>query len=74
MERAKAEVVKHYRKVYVDHELAQETGYSEVFKLVMPPALLAHSYASASTATDVLMKMLYPCTGRSRCGNPWVWG
>ena len=39
MERAKAEVVKHYRKVYVDHELAQETGYSEVFKLVMPPAL-----------------------------------
>ncbi len=58
MERAKAEVVKHYRKVYVDHELAQETGYSEVFKLVMPPALLAHSYASASTATDVLMKMV----------------
>lgn len=44
MERAKAEVVMHYRKVvYVDHELAQETGYSEVFKPVMPPPLLAHS-------------------------------
>lgn len=43
MERAKAEVVMHYRKVYVDHELAQETGYSEAFKPVMPPLLLAHS-------------------------------
>ena len=39
MERAKAEVVKHYRKVSVDHAIAQETGYSEFFKLVMPPAL-----------------------------------
>ena len=77
MQRAKAEVVKHYRKVYVDHELAQETGYSEAFKPVMPPPLLAHSYTFASAATDVLMKMYVdamPCTGRSRCGNPWVWG
>lgn len=58
MERGKAEAVKHYRKVYVDHELAQETGYSEAFKPVMPTPLLAHSYTSASAATDVLMKMV----------------
>ena len=37
LERAKAKVVKHYRKVYADRELEQETGYSEVFKPVMPP-------------------------------------
>ena len=56
LERAKVKVVKHYRKVYADRELEQETGYSEVFKPVMPPPLLAHSYASASVVTDVLMK------------------
>ena len=56
LERAKAKVVKHYRKVYADRELEQETGYSEVFKPVMPPPLLAHSYASASVVADVLMK------------------
>ena len=56
LERAKAKVVKHYLKVYADRELEQETGYSEVFKPVMPPPLLAHSYASASVVTDVLMK------------------
>ena len=56
LERARAKVVKHYRKVYADHELEQETGYAEVFKPVMPPPLLAHSYASASVVTDVLMK------------------
>ena len=56
LERAKAKVVKHYRKVYADRQLEQETGYSEVFKPVMPPPLLAHSYASASVVTDVLMK------------------
>lgn len=56
LERAKAKVVKHYRKVYADRELEQETGYSEVFKPVMPPPLLAHSYTSASVVTDVLMK------------------
>ena len=56
LERAKAKVVRHYRKVYADRELEQETGYSEVFKPVMPPPLLAHSYASASVVTDVLMK------------------
>ena len=56
LERAKAKVVKHYRKVYADHELEQETGYAEVFKPVMPPPLLPHSYASASVVTDVLMK------------------
>ena len=56
LERAKAKVVKHYRKVYADRKLEQETGYSEVFKPVMPPPLLAHSYASASVVTDVLMK------------------
>src|SRR5699024_7457345 len=39
-----------------DRELEQETGYSEVFKPVMPPPLLAHSYAFASVITDVLMK------------------
>ena len=37
LERAKAKVVKHYRKVYADRQLEQETGYSEVFKPVMPP-------------------------------------
>lgn len=56
LERAKAKVVKHYRKVYADRQLEQETGYSEVFKPVMPPPLLAHSYASASVVTDVLLK------------------
>ena len=56
LERARAKVVKHYRKVYADRQLEQETGYSEVFKPVMPPPLLAHSYASASVVTDVLMK------------------
>ena len=56
LERAKAKVVKHYRKVYADRQLEQETGYSEVFKPVMPAPLLAHSYASASVVTDVLMK------------------
>ena len=56
LERAKAKVVRHYRKVYADRELEQETGYAEVFKPVMPPPLLAHSYASASVVTDVLMK------------------
>ena len=56
LERAKAKVVRHYRKVYADRELEQETGYSEVFKPVMPPPLLAHSYTSASVVTDVLMK------------------
>lgn len=43
LECAKAEVVKHYQKVYADHELEQETGYSEVFKSLMPPPLLTHS-------------------------------
>ena len=56
LERAKAKVVKHYRKVYADRQLEQETGYSEVFKPVMPPPLLAHSYASAFVVTDMLMK------------------
>ena len=56
LERAKAKVVKHYRKVYADRELEQETRYAEMFKPVMPPPLLAHSYTSASVVTDVLMK------------------
>ena len=56
LERAKAKVVKHYRKVYADRELEQETEYAEVFKPVMPPPLLAHSYVSASVVTDVLVK------------------
>lgn len=43
LERAKAKVVKHYRKVYADRELEQETGNAEVFKPVMQPPLLAHS-------------------------------
>ena len=56
LERAKAEAVKYFRKVYADRELEQESGYAEVFKPDMPPPLLAHSYASASVVTDVLMK------------------
>ena len=55
LERAKAKVVKHYRKVYADHELEPKTGHSEGFKPVMPPPLLAHRYASASAVTDVLL-------------------
>lgn len=58
LERAKAKVVKHYRKAYADCELEQETGYAEVFKSIIPPPLLAHSYASASVVTDVLMKSM----------------
>ena len=56
LERSKAKVVKHYRKVYANRGLEQETGYAEVFKPVMPPPLLSHSYTSASVVTDVLMK------------------
>jgi transposase len=56
MERAKAKVVKHYRKVYADRELENETGYGEIYKPTMPAPLLQHSYASASVATDVLVK------------------
>ena len=44
------------RKVCADRELEQETGYAEVFKPLMPPFLLAHSYASAFVVTDMLMK------------------
>ena len=43
LERAKAKVVKHYRKVYADRKLEQEIGYAEVFKPVMLPPLLPHS-------------------------------
>mgnify|MGYP004608715135 CR=1 FL=1 len=56
LERAKAKGVKHYRKGYADRELEQETCYAVVFKPVMPPPLLAHSYTSASVVTDALMK------------------
>lgn len=56
IERAKIKVIKHYRKVYTDRELERETGFSEVFKPVMPPPLLRHSYASASVVADVLIK------------------
>ena len=56
MERAKAKVVKHYRKVYADRELENETGYAEIYKPMMPAPLLQHSYASASVVTVVLVK------------------
>ena len=56
LERAKAKVVKHYRKFYADRNLEQETGYSEEFEPVLPLPLLPHSYASASVVNDVLMK------------------
>ncbi|MEG0512531.1 MAG: IS66 family transposase, partial [Clostridia bacterium] len=56
MERAKAKVVKHFRKVYADRTLEAETGDTEIRKPEMPPPLLRHSYASASVVTDVLIK------------------
>lgn len=56
MERAKAKVVKHFRKVYADREAESETGFATIFKPVMPAPLLQHSYASASVVTDVLAK------------------
>jgi len=56
LERAKAKVVKHYRKVYADRELEDETGCTDIFKPDMPAPLLPHSYVSASVATDVLVR------------------
>lgn len=56
MERAKAKVIKHFRKVYADRALEAETGDTEIRKPEMPPPLLQHSYASASVVTDVLVK------------------
>ena len=52
----KAKVVKRYWRVYAGRELEQEAGYPGVFKPVIPPSLLTHSYASASVVTDVLLK------------------
>jgi transposase len=56
VERAKAKVVKHYRKVYADREQEDVTGCTEIFKPVMPAPLLPHSYVSASVATEVLVR------------------
>ena len=56
LERAKARVVKHYRKVYADRETENQTGYADIFKPAMPAPLLAHSYVSASVAADVLVR------------------
>lgn len=56
MERARAKVVKHYRKVYADREFENETGYAEIYKPAIPAPLLPHSYASASVVTDVLVR------------------
>jgi transposase len=55
LERAKAKVVKHYRKVYADREQENETGCTDMYKPTMPAPLLPHSYVSASVATDVLV-------------------
>ena len=71
LERDKAKVVKHYRKVYADWELEQEAGCSEVFKPVMPLPLLAHSYASASVVTDVLMKQYVDASPLHRQAQMW---
>jgi transposase len=56
LERAKAKVVKHYRKVYADREQENETGCTDIYKPAMPAPLLPHSYVSASVATDVLVR------------------
>lgn len=56
LERAKAKVVKHYRKVYADKETEKQTGFADIFKPAMPAPLLAHSYVSASVAADVLVR------------------
>lgn len=56
LERAKAKVVKHYRKVYADREQEDETGCTEIYKPAMPAPLLPHSYVSASVATEVLVR------------------
>ena len=71
LERDKAKVVKHYRKVYADWELEQEAGCSEVFKPAMPLPLLAHSYASASVVTDVLMKQYVDARPLHRQAQMW---
>ena len=61
LERAKAKVVKHYRKVYADRELEQETGYSEVFKPVMPPPMIRVStFSSRLLITFSLSETLAP--------------
>lgn len=56
LERAKAKVVKHYRKVYADREAENETGCTDIYKPTMPAPLLPHSYVSASVATEVLVR------------------
>lgn len=56
LERAKVKVVKHYRKVYADREQENQTGYAEIYKPMMSAPLLAHSYVSASVATEVLVR------------------
>lgn len=56
LERAKAKVVKHYRKVYADREQEDETGCTEIYKPTMPAPLLPHSYVSPSVATEVLVR------------------
>ena len=56
VERAKAKVVKHYRKVYADREQEDVTGCTEIFKPAMSAPLLPHSYVSASVATEVLIR------------------
>lgn len=56
LERAKAKVVKHYRKVYADREMEDITGCTDIRKPAMPAPLLPHSYVSASVAADVLVR------------------
>lgn len=56
LERAKAKVVKYYRKVYADREQENETGDAQIYKPAMPAPLSQHSYASASVATDILVR------------------
>lgn len=56
LERARAKVVKHYRKVYADREAEDETGCTEIYKPSLSAPLLPHSYVSASVATEVLVR------------------
>lgn len=56
MERAKLNVVKHYRKVYANREWEMEYGDAALYKPDTPVPLLKHSYVSPSVATDVMVK------------------
>lgn len=52
----KYSVRKYVRKVYADSKAEARTGEADIRKAAVPAPLLAHSYASASTVTDIIIK------------------